>query len=54
MVILSLGNAYANLYDLGNNDAKETAIQHLCRAAEEEHYREWAIEITVALGESCP
>ena len=46
-----LGNAYANLYDLGNDDAKRKALQHLCKAAGEFH-RDWAVEIVVALDAS--
>ena len=48
-----LGNAYANLYDLGDDDAKMTAIRHLCKAAEQDFYREGAVEIIVALDGSC-
>ena len=52
-ISMLLGNAYANLYDLGNDDAKMKALQHLCKAAEDEFHRDWAVEIVVALDASC-
>ena len=52
-ISMLLGNAYANLYDLGDDGAKMTALQHLCKHAESEFYRDGAVEIIVALDASC-
>lgn len=52
-ISMLLGNAYANLYDRGDDDAKMPAIQHLCKAAEHEFYNDRAVEIIDALDGSC-
>ena len=52
-ISMLLGNAYANLYDLGDDDAEMPAILHLCKAAEHEFYNDGAVEIINALDWSC-